>query len=505
MAEEVALAGGAYAGDFVEDGFADDAGTAAAVEGEGEAVGFVAQALDDAEGGGVGVEAEGRGAAGGVEPEFFVFFGDAGEGGGAGEGEGVEDGAGGAELGDAAVDEDEVGEGFSFRDGALEAAAEDFGDGGGVVGAFDGLDAVGAVEGGGGDAVDGDDLGGDGVGAEGVGDVVAFHEGRGGGEGEAVGEFAEAGGGFGGEEFGGFADTGVLAGGLEEEEVEVAEDGGALEAEVGGGFAHALAEGFEEAGAAAVEEGAGFFDELGVALGGAFADAGGGAEADYVLEAVAVVGFAGDARGAGTDADVLFDEFDGGAGAGGGGVGAPVAGAVFLAEADGGEARKGGVAHELDEEEALVVLELDVVVGFVLLDEARLGEGGFLGGAEDDEVEVVDGADEAAELGVGAAEGGGAEVGGNAGAEGGGLADVDDGAGAVAHEVAAGAVGEAGELVADLLGEIEGELHSAGGSGAGAASGEASSGKAMSGARGSRSGATAISKPSADWRREGSS
>ena len=143
----------------------------------------------------------------------------------------------------------------------------------------------------------------------------------------------------------------------------------------------------------------------------------------------------------------------------GGGVGAPVAGAVVLAEADGFDAGVGVGRVDAEEQEAFVVLEEDVVAGAVLLDELRLGEGRLGFGAERDGVEVGDGADQAAEAGLGLGEGRGAEVGGDAGAQGGRLADVDDAAAAVAHEVDAGAVGEGREFVVDEFGEGGGEGH----------------------------------------------
>lgn len=105
----------------------------------------------------------------------FFFFGEADDG-DVVEAEGVELGSGGVELAFAAVDDDEGREFFAEADEAGVAAADDFGDAGEVVLAFDGADAVAAVGGGVGFSVTEGDHGGDFVEVGDVGDVEAFHE-----------------------------------------------------------------------------------------------------------------------------------------------------------------------------------------------------------------------------------------------------------------------------------------------------------------------------------------
>ena len=82
-----------------------------------------------------------------VEIEDFFLFGDAGEG-LVDDGEGFEGFGGGVELADAAVDEDQAGEGLVFFEDAFVAAGDGFAHGGEVV-----------VLGVGGAGVDGDDAG----------------------------------------------------------------------------------------------------------------------------------------------------------------------------------------------------------------------------------------------------------------------------------------------------------------------------------------------------------
>ena len=121
----MAFAGGADAGEFVEDRLFECAQAEGAVEGDGEAVGFVAQADEDLEGGGVVGEDEVGAAV--VEDDLLVVFVEAGNGDLVEEAELAEDFAGGADLELGTVAEDEVGVGGVLVAQTGVAAADDFG------------------------------------------------------------------------------------------------------------------------------------------------------------------------------------------------------------------------------------------------------------------------------------------------------------------------------------------------------------------------------------------
>jgi hypothetical protein len=146
LAEELAGGGGADAGDVAEGGFGLALGAAEAVEGDGEAMGLVADLLDQVEDRVVAVELDGLVFLA-VEVEDLFLFGDAGE-------RLVDDSqrfegfGGGVELADAAVDQDQAGEGLVFLEDALVAAGDGFAHGGEVV-----VLSVGGA------GVDGDDAG----------------------------------------------------------------------------------------------------------------------------------------------------------------------------------------------------------------------------------------------------------------------------------------------------------------------------------------------------------
>ena len=92
------------------------------------------------------------------------------------------------------------------------------------------------------------------------------------------------------------------------------------------------------------------------------------------------------------------------------GEGAEVAGPVVLFEAGEGKTRDWVVEVDLEQEEAFVVAETDVVARMKLLDELAFQEQGLGFAADDVEVKVVDGLDQGLELQIPAQPAGGLEV-----------------------------------------------------------------------------------------------
>ena len=178
MLDEALASAGAYAGDGVEFGLAVADLAAFTVVGYGEAVGFVTDLLHEMEDGGATVKYDGVVLLSEDIDDFF-FFCDAGEG-LEGDSDFCEGGVGGVELAEAAIDEDEGGEGFLVVHQAFVAALDDFAHGGEVVVAGDSFDLEFAVIGFLHLAVFPDDHGGDGFGTLDVGDVEAL---------DAAGEF----------------------------------------------------------------------------------------------------------------------------------------------------------------------------------------------------------------------------------------------------------------------------------------------------------------------------
>ena len=124
LAQELAGGGWADAGDVAEGGLGLALAAAEAVEGDSEAVGLVADLLDQMKDGIVAVEPD-RLVFLAVEVEDFFLFGDAGQR-LVDDGEGFEGFGGGVELADAAVDEDKAGEGLILFQDALVAAGDGF-------------------------------------------------------------------------------------------------------------------------------------------------------------------------------------------------------------------------------------------------------------------------------------------------------------------------------------------------------------------------------------------
>ncbi len=242
--DEAVAGDGADAGDVVEFAGAVAHLATLAVVGDGEAVAFVADFLDDVEDGAAAVEDDGVVFLS-VDVDDLFAFGDGGEG-LSGEADLFERVGCGVELAEAAVDEHQRGHRFVVFLEALVSAVDDLAHGGEVVDAGDGFDlelaVVGLLHG----ALFPDDHGGYGFGPLDVGDVEALDAFGGLGEHEGVLE--------------GFLH--VLDAGLKDAEALVVGllgvladeiDEGALVAALGGGdldfFAAALAEGVGEKGA----------------------------------------------------------------------------------------------------------------------------------------------------------------------------------------------------------------------------------------------------------------
>ena len=304
------------AGAIVEEAFGDAPFHEQLVVAVGEAVGFIADALQELEGAAVVGEADGNRPPGAVD--LFEFFGEADDGEFV-QAEALELAAGGAELAFSAIDDDEVGElslagarggmergetgdgfgrgflgvigrvvdgrgrtagilghgfaGGGFAEDARIAAADDLGHAGKVVLAFDAFDAETAVELVGGAAIDEADHAGHDVSGADVGDIEALHAARRSAEGKGVAEGGEVGRGIDGARdaepvahVAGVAGHGLR--GAAQVIEHVAHFGGALEIEGGGGLFHLVLEGLEQFLGFAGEEFAGALDAFAVLLGG---------------------------------------------------------------------------------------------------------------------------------------------------------------------------------------------------------------------------------------------
>ena len=134
----------------------------------------------------------------------------------------------------------------------------------------------------------------------------------------------------------------------------------------------------------------------------------------------------------------------------GGGKGAIVAGAIPLHAAHDEDPGKVFLPGDLDVRIALVVLEPDVVLGLVALDEVALEDQGLQFGGGDDKVDVVDAGHQALDLG--ALAGRGVKVGAHPGAQVDRLADVEDRALGVLHQIDARLGGQGVEFFLQVLG-----------------------------------------------------
>ena len=131
--------------------------------------------------------------------------------------------------------------------------------------------------------------------------------------------------------------------------------------------------------------------------------------------------------------------------------GAEVTGAVLLFEPGEAKARDRVVQVDLEHEESLVIAETDVVARVKLLDEPAFQEQSFRLAADDVEVKVVDRLGQGLELQVPAHAARRLEVVADALAQIARLADIDDRAETVAHQVDAGLVGQRGQLLANRI------------------------------------------------------
>lgn len=417
-----------------------------------EAVGFVADVLEELEAEVVALDADG--VADAVDVDEFFFFG---------EGDdlcgfvvhGFEDVHGGVELADAAVDKDQIGEKLVAGGGLAIPAGDDFLDGEEIVVALAMLDAIAAIAVFEGNAINETDERADHFASLQMGDIDAFDDARRLGEiegrlklGDPFARVADEGFML-PEFFGAFA--GPLAEGLERFDL-IAQSGGAFEVEISRGFVHLFFEVAKDAFAVAVEEAVEIADIFGISIARNLGGAGGGALFDCVeqtgtKEAALVVGFA-DLKMTGAEfegllemGNGLFELIDAGEGAEElDAFGAGCAGDVYAWEFVAGGDHEIGIGFAID--------QAGVVFGVEVFDEAVFGEEGFDFGIGMKDVEIDDIGEEA-----GFAEfqrGGGKEVGGDAIAEAGGFADVNDAAFVVLHEVDAGGFGEGAGFFEEL-------------------------------------------------------
>lgn len=415
-----------------------------------EAVGFVADMLKEFKGGIGAGEFDGGGA--GLDVDFFLALGEGDHHRGAyihfGEG-----GLSGMKLAEAAVDEDDVGIEFLIDASVTVAAGDDFLDGFVIVDAGDGFDTEAAVAVFERSAIDEADEGTNGGFALEVGDVDTF---------DAADRFRkleeflqafEAGAVVLEEDFGldGFIGRDVRAfrEGAEGFNL-IAQGGGLFELEIFRGGVHVSEHVAQHFGAApsppfGIEEAFEAVDVLAVGFPGDFVGAGGGALADGVEEAGAEEAFAiiffEDFEVAGAeleDALEVLDSFFKGVAAGEGAVefGAGVGGLA-------GDVDAGIIVTRGDFKIGVgfIIEEPGVEAGLNVFDEAVFGEEGFDFRIAGEGVEVGD-VFEKELFAVKAQVGGGDKVRANAVAEGTGLADVDDDAAGVFHEVNAGGGGE---------------------------------------------------------------
>ena len=359
----------------------------------------------------------------------------------------------GAQLRDAAVDQQQIRQRQLLLHQPAVAPAHGLGDHARIVGPLDLADPEMPVAAAVGHAVDGADQAGDRQHAGGVGDVEALDDGRRPFQAQGGLELAQPVGGIRPVHRGrGHRAARPLPRHLAQAHPDVAQTGGPLVVERGGGRRHLLAQVFQKSRTLAVQHGAGLGHARPVLRFADAPDAGRGAGADDVVVAVAVGLGVGTDRRAAAQAERLLQKIDDRPDeAGAGGEGTEVGRAIVADDAAGGEPGQRLARVAADREEALVVAQQDVVARLVLLDQFVLGEQRLVLRAGHDPVEVVDAVDEAAQLGVGLAQGGGAEVALHAAAERQGLADVDDASGPVAHEVAARFLGQRLELLAERV------------------------------------------------------
>ena len=162
-----------------------------------------------------------------------------------------------------------------------------------------------------------------------------------------------------------------------------------------------------------------------------------------------VVRLGGGEGAAAAQVELAADEGEGGAQGARVGEGAEVAGPVVLFEPGEGKTGDRVVEVDLEQEEAFVIAETDVVARMKLLDELAFQEEGLGFAADDVEVKVVDGLDEGFELQIPAQPAGRLEVLGDALAQIARLAHIDDRAEAVAHQVDAGLMRQRAQLFAN--------------------------------------------------------
>ena len=231
----------------------------------------------------------------------------------------------------------------------------------------------------------------------------------------------------------------------------IADGSGAFELQRLGGLLHLLAQARDDGFGAAIQELAQIVDHLPVAGLVNAPDARRGAQLDVVVQAGAGI-LAGDLAVAGEigeDAPQHVERLVHGPHAG---VGAEVARAVVDHLARDGDFGKGVRPVYLDVGVAFVVLEAHVVTRAVLFDQVHLEDERLEFRADHDPLDVGDVFDQLAGLKVLVA--GRVEVRAHPVAQIDGLADVNDLAGAVFHDVTAGLVGQGIQDLPDVFGNL---------------------------------------------------
>ncbi len=219
-----------------------------------------------------------------------------------------------------------------------------------------------------------------------------------------------------------------------------------------GGLLHALPDPLQQGRGLSPEKSTGRLHALHILRARYAADAGRGAEAYDIINAVPVILGARAKGPALTEAKGLFDKIHGGARGHGINVRPQIDGAIVFPEANGLELGPGLGKADLKHEETFIIPQVHIIAGLVVLDQLSLGQQGLGLIAGHQDVEIVHAADQPAQLGIGLDPGSGPEIGLHALPQGERLADIDDFPAAVAHHVTSRLIGKFLKLAPHLVG-----------------------------------------------------